>query len=113
MATAYVIWRQVRLTLAVHYVLPDEEALEILKILLERLQKLGFSAKVLYMDKGFAATPIIEYLTKDAKQPAIIANPGQNRRHEGFVPRAFQLHHDLHLHQRNDLNFGHESFSGS
>lgn len=75
LATAYVIWRQVRLTLAVHYVLPDEEALEILKILLLRLQKLGFSAKVLYMDKGFAATPIVEYLTKEAKQPAIIANP--------------------------------------
>lgn len=75
LATAYVIWRQVRLTLAVHYVLPNEEALEILKILLLRLQKLGFSAKVLYMDKGFAATPIVEYLTKEAKQPAIIANP--------------------------------------
>lgn len=74
-ATAYVIWRQVRLTMAVHYVLPKEEALEILKILLQRLQKLGFSAKVLYLDKGFAATPIIEYLAKEAKQPAIIANP--------------------------------------
>ena len=75
LATAYVIWRQVRLTLAVHYVLPDEEALEILKILLLRLQKLGFSAKVLYLDKGFAATPIVEYLKEKAKQPAIIANP--------------------------------------
>lgn len=74
-ATAYVIWRQVRLTMAVHYVLPKEEALEILKILLPRLQKLGFSAKVLYLEKGFAATPIIEYLAKEAKQPAIIANP--------------------------------------
>jgi len=74
-ATAYVIWRQVRLTLAVHYVLPDEEVLEVLKILLQRLKKLGFSAKVLYMDKGFAATPIINYLTTEAKQPAIIANP--------------------------------------
>jgi len=52
-ATAYVIWRQVRLTLAVHYVLPNEEALEVLKILLQRLKKLGFSAKVLYLDKGF------------------------------------------------------------
>lgn len=75
LATAYVIWRQVRLTLAVHYVLPDEKALEILKILLQRLQNLGFSAKVLYLDKGFAATPIVEYLEKEAKQPAIIANP--------------------------------------
>src|SRR5512133_4157718 len=73
-ATAYVIWRQVRLTLAVHYVLPNEEALGVLKILLQRLKKLGFSAKVLYMDKGFAATPIVEYLRTE-KQPAIIANP--------------------------------------
>jgi hypothetical protein len=74
-ATAYVIWRQVRLTLAVHYVLPKEEALDILKILLQRLKRLGFSAKVLYLDKGFAATPIVEYLTAMEKQPAIIANP--------------------------------------
>jgi hypothetical protein len=74
-ATTYVIWRQVRLTPAVHYVLPNEEALEVLKILLQRLKKLGFSAKVLYMDKGFAATPIINYLTTEAEQPAIIANP--------------------------------------
>ena len=73
-ATAYVIWRQVRLTLAVHYVLPDEEALEVLKILLERLKKLGFEAKVLYLDKGFASTPIVAYLIRE-HQPAIIANP--------------------------------------
>jgi hypothetical protein len=73
-ATAYVIWRQVRLTLAVHYVLPDEEALEVLKKLLGRLKKLGFEAKVLYLDKGFASTAIIEYLTKE-HQPAIIALP--------------------------------------
>jgi putative transposase len=46
-ATAYVIWRQVRLTLAVRYVLPDEKALEVLQILLERLKTLGFEAKVL------------------------------------------------------------------
>jgi hypothetical protein len=73
-ATAYVIWRQVRLTLAVHYVLPDETALQVLKILLQRLKNLDFEAKVLYLDKGFAATPIVNYLT-DQRQPAIIANP--------------------------------------
>jgi len=73
-ATAYVIWRQVRLTLAVHYVLPDETALQVLKILLPRLKSLDFEAKVLYLDKGFAATPIVKYLT-DQRQPAIIANP--------------------------------------
>jgi putative transposase len=73
-ATAYIIWRQVRLTLAVRYVLPEDNTLEILKFLLQRLKKLGFTAKVLYMDKGFASTSIIRYLTAQ-KQPAIIACP--------------------------------------
>jgi len=73
-ATAYMIWRQVRLSLAVRYVLPEEDSLETLKILLERLKILGFSAKVLYLDKGFASTAIVKYLTSQ-KQPAIIANP--------------------------------------
>jgi hypothetical protein len=73
-ATAYVIWRQVRLTLAVHYVLPDEKALQVLKILLERLKRLSFEAKVLYLDKGFASAPITDYLTSE-HQSAIIANP--------------------------------------
>lgn len=73
-ATAYVIWRQVRLTLAVHYVLPDEKTLGVLKILLERLKTLGFQAKVLYLDKGFATSPIIDYLIS-IHQPALIANP--------------------------------------
>ena len=73
-ATAYIIWRQVRLTLAVRYVLPEDETLEILKFLLKRLKKLGFKAKVLYMDKGFASTNIIQYLMAQ-QQPVIIACP--------------------------------------
>lgn len=74
-ASAYVIWRQVRLTLALRYVLPDENALGILKILLKRLQELGFGEiRVLYLDKGFASTQIIDHL-KERKQPAIIACP--------------------------------------
>ena len=73
-ATAYVIWRQVQLTLVVHYVLPKEKALDVLKILLKRLKSLDFEAKVFYLDKGFSATSIITYLTAQ-QQPAIIANP--------------------------------------
>jgi hypothetical protein len=74
-ASAYVIWRQVRLTLALHYVLPHESALDILKILLNRLQALGFREfLVLYLDKGLASTQIIEHL-KERKQPTIIACP--------------------------------------
>ncbi|MBL6983790.1 MAG: hypothetical protein ISR58_21615 [Anaerolineales bacterium] len=73
-ATAYVIWRQVRLTLAVHYVLPGEKALDVLKILLICLKNLDFEAKVLYLDKGFASTSIATHLATE-QQPAIIANP--------------------------------------
>jgi hypothetical protein len=73
-ATAYVIWRQVRLTLALRFVLPGETALETLEFLLQHLKKLGFSSKVLYLDKGFASTAILRYLTNQ-QQPAIIACP--------------------------------------
>jgi hypothetical protein len=73
-ATAYIIWRQVRLTLAVRYVLPEEKTLEILKFLLKRLKTLGFQPKILYLDKGFASTDIIQYLTAQ-QQPAILACP--------------------------------------
>jgi putative transposase len=73
-ASAYVIWRQVRLSLAVVYVWPGDATLNILQRLLTRLKTLGFSAKVLYLDKGFASTGVIRYLTK-CQQPAIIACP--------------------------------------
>lgn len=73
-ATAYIIWRQVRLTLAVRYVLPEEKTLDILKFLLKRLKTLGFQPKILYLDKGFASTDIIQYLTAQ-QQPAILACP--------------------------------------
>lgn len=73
-ASAYVIWRQVRLTLAVLYVLPEDDTLTVLQRLLRQLKTLGFKAKVLYLDKGFASTAITRYLTA-CQQPAIIACP--------------------------------------
>jgi hypothetical protein len=73
-ASAYVIWRQVRLTLALKDVLPGDDTQEVLKYLLERLKTLIFTSKVLYLDKGFASTAIIDYLTGQ-HQPTIIACP--------------------------------------
>ncbi len=73
-ATAYVIWKQVRLTLAVRYVLPEEETLAIVTFLLQRLKDLGIVSRVLYLDKGFAAGPVIRYL-QGQHQPAILACP--------------------------------------
>jgi len=79
-ASAYVIWRQVRLTLAVVYVLPEDDTLTVVQRLLGRLNTLGFRARVLYLDKGFASTSILRYLT-ECQQPAIIACPirGKNK----------------------------------
>jgi len=81
-ATAYVIWRQVRLTLALRYVLPGETALDILKFLLDRLQTLGFQQiLVLYLDKGFASTAVMNHL-KDREQPAIMPAPSGEKKAE-------------------------------
>jgi hypothetical protein len=73
-ATLYVIWRQVRLTLALTYVLPHESALGIVERLLKRRENLGIGCKVLYLDKGFCSGDIIAYL-QDTTQPALIACP--------------------------------------
>ena len=73
-ASAYVIWRQVRLTLAVTYVLPEDTALDVLKRLLFRLKRLNLRLGVLYLDKGFCSGAIIRYLT-DQDQSAILACP--------------------------------------
>jgi hypothetical protein len=74
-ATLYVIWRGVRLTLALSYVLPQDTALGVLQRLLTGAMALGFTPKVLYLDKGFASGAIIRYLQDDARLPAIIACP--------------------------------------
>ncbi len=79
LASAYVVWRDVRLTLAVTYVLPEDTVLAVLKRLLFRLQSLSLRLGVLYLDKGFCVGAIIRYLTAQ-KQPAILACPLRGKR---------------------------------
>lgn len=73
-ASVYIIWRQLRLTLAVAYVLPEHDTLSVLKTLLQRVAKLGFYATVLYLDKGFCSGQVIQYL-QSQKQASILACP--------------------------------------
>lgn len=73
-ASAYVIWGQVRLTLAVTYVLPEHDTLSVVKTLLQRLNRLGFHATVLYLDKGFCCGEVIQYL-QSQQQATILACP--------------------------------------
>lgn len=73
-ASASVMWRGIRLTLALTYVLPEYSILEVVTRLLGRLQQLGFQATVLYLDKGFCYTEVIRYLQAQG-QTAVLACP--------------------------------------
>ena len=63
-ASLYVMWRQVRLSLAVTYVLPEDSNLSVVQRLVQRMQQLGFRPNVLYADKAFCEGEIIAYLHK-------------------------------------------------
>ncbi len=71
-ATAYLMWREVRLTLAITYVLPEHSTLEVVQRLWQRLTILGFRRTTLFLDKGFCCGEVIQYLQAQ-HQPAILA----------------------------------------
>jgi putative transposase len=73
-ASAYVIWREVRLTLALTYVLPEDSLPQVVDKLLTRLKQIGLHATVLYLDKGFCSGEVIGYL-QSTGQAAILACP--------------------------------------
>jgi hypothetical protein len=59
-----VIWHEVRLTLALTYVLPEDDLLAVVARLFQRLGHLGLHATVAYLDKGFCSGEIIRYLQR-------------------------------------------------
>jgi hypothetical protein len=72
MASLYAMWRQVRVTLAVTYVFPEDDAARVVQRLVERMQHLGYRPGVLYLDKGFCSGEVIAFL-QQRDVPAIIA----------------------------------------
>ncbi len=73
-ATAYVIHRGLRLTLALHFVLPEEDTVTVLKALLRRISALEVPVGCLLLDKGFAGIETMLYLSTQ-RLPALIACP--------------------------------------
>ena len=73
-ASAYVIWHEVRLTVALTYVLPEDDLPGVVRRLLQRLAQLGFHATVLYLDKGFCCGEVIRHL-QQMGQAAMLACP--------------------------------------
>jgi hypothetical protein len=68
----YVIYRQMRLTLAVAFVRPEEPTVAIVQRLLQCADRLQVPIDVLYMDRGFCSGAVICYL-REIQQRAILA----------------------------------------
>lgn len=71
-ATAYVMVKHLRVTVAVRFVLPDETTVTILEDLLKRLKTLRIRVARLFLDRGFDGIAVQDYLTR-RRQPALIA----------------------------------------
>src|SRR5919199_233064 len=73
-ASAYVMLASMRVTLALHFVRPEDTPQSVLQQLLERLEGLGLRVKRLFLDKGFAGTAVLRLLLRRG-QAALIACP--------------------------------------
>ena len=71
-ATAYVMLHDLRVTLAIHFVLPEDETVETVEILLQQVKKRQIRIKRLFLDKGFGSIAVMAYLTHQGL-PAVIA----------------------------------------
>jgi hypothetical protein len=73
-ATAYLMQRDVRLTLAIVFVKPTMDKVTVLKRLLRAVQAAAVTIKCLYADKAFCSIPVLRYQSC-RRAPSIIAMP--------------------------------------
>jgi putative transposase len=73
-ATAYAILHSQRVILAIRFVLPGDQTVEVVKELRQMLLRRALRIGVLYLDKGFSGFPVLNYLRR-SKQPSLIACP--------------------------------------
>jgi putative transposase len=61
-ATAYVVLKGLRVTLAIRFVLPNDDTVSVLDKLLRFLAELNIDIHRLFLDKGFAGIAVMDYL---------------------------------------------------
>jgi len=93
-ATAYLILNGLRLTLALHFVLPTDDTVRVLDTVLKRVQTLGLRVTCLLLDKGAGLLD-----PPAPPRPHCLSDPGHDGRDARPVPGAPQLLHDPHLHR--------------
>jgi hypothetical protein len=74
-ATAYVMHRDVRFTLAVEFVHPGDDLIQVVKRLLRRVKALKIKVKCAYLDKGFCSIRVLRGLLAEPDVSVIIATP--------------------------------------
>jgi len=73
-ATAYVVLDGLRVTLALHFVLPTDDTVRVVDTLRQRVNAQGLRVSCLLLDKGFESIAMLEYLTRQG-QAALLAGP--------------------------------------
>jgi len=105
-ATAYLIYHNKRVTLALTMVRADDETLVVLKRLLARLQELDIRCKRLYLDRGFYSVLVIRYLQA---QPFVSVMPvirrGEHMKALLKVKRSYQTHYTMTSPQHGSVTF--------
>lgn len=71
-ASAYMIYRQLRVTVAVTFVVPEDDMLAIVQRLYDQLQQAQVRIRMLYLDRGFCSGTVLRYLQAQ-QQAAIVA----------------------------------------
>ncbi len=72
-ASTYVIWRDMRVTLAIRFVLPKDDMVSMLSDMLEWLKGLKYRIKTLYLDRGFDGVAVMRFLTQHTRVRVVIA----------------------------------------
>lgn len=70
-ATAYVMLRDLRVTLAIHFVRPGEKTIKVVKTLLQQVKKRQIRVNRLFLDKGFGNIAVMTYLTHQGMSAVI------------------------------------------
>jgi hypothetical protein len=73
-ATAYLILNGLRVTLALHFVLPEDDTVSVVDGLLHHVHAQGIRIGCLLLDKGFESIAMMDYLSRQG-QAALIACP--------------------------------------
>jgi putative transposase len=73
-ATAYLVLNGLRVTLALRFVLPTDDTVGVVDMLLQRVKAQGVRVGCRLLDKGFASIARLEYWTRQ-EQAALIACP--------------------------------------